>query len=146
MTRITLSVNREKSSWADRRRVAYYSFHLLNRTTSSESSVHVVRTLENGETMKKETEGAQTKTPGRKPGKKPATRSTSDDLRSHYDLDYGKSRPNRFASRFSEGAVAVVLDPDVASVFQSSDAVNSFLRSAISAMSEVESHKKKRAG
>jgi len=32
------------------------------------------------------------------------------------------------------GAVAVVLDPDVASVFQSSDSVNSFLRSVITAL------------
>jgi hypothetical protein len=72
--------------------------------------------------------------------------SAADDLRPHYDLDYQKSRPNRFASQFSDGAVAVVLDPDVATVFRSSEAVNSFLRSAISAMSEVETSRKKRVG
>jgi hypothetical protein len=34
----------------------------------------------------------------------------------------------------SEGTVAVVLDPDVAKVFGSSDVVNALLRSIISAM------------
>ena len=40
-----------------------------------------------------------------------------DDLRPHYDFDYAKSRPNRLAGRLTDGAVAVVLDPDVAEVF-----------------------------
>jgi hypothetical protein len=71
--------------------------------------------------------------------------SSEDELRPHYDLDYSASRPNRFAARFAEGAVAVVLDPDVATVFQSSEAVNTFLRSAISAMPSVEARKKKQA-
>lgn len=39
-------------------------------------------------------------------------------------FDYSKSRPNRFASRMAENAVAVVLEPDVAQVFDSSDSVN----------------------
>jgi hypothetical protein len=34
----------------------------------------------------------------------------------------------------------VVLDPDVASVFQTSEAVNSLLRSVISALPEVAKH------
>jgi hypothetical protein len=71
---------------------------------------------------------------------------STDEMRPHYDFDYSKSRPNRFAARFVEGAVAVVLDPDVASVFRSSEAVNDFLRSAISAMPQPEARKKKRAG
>ncbi|HEX7150934.1 MAG TPA: hypothetical protein VF618_05560 [Thermoanaerobaculia bacterium] len=66
-------------------------------------------------------------------------------MRPHYDFDYSKSRPNRFASRAAEGAVAVVLDPDVATVFRSAEAVNTFLRSAISAMPPVQPAKKKRA-
>lgn len=72
-------------------------------------------------------------------------REPADELRPHYDFDYSKSRPNRFASRFAEGAIAVVLDPDVASVFQSSEMVNHFLRSAISAMPRPERRGKKRA-
>ena len=66
-------------------------------------------------------------------------------MQSHYDFDYSKSKPNRFASRFAQGTIAVVLDPDVASVFQSSEAVNTFLRSAIEAMPASESSKRKRA-
>ena len=55
-------------------------------------------------------------------------------LRSEYRFDYSKSQPNRFASKMSGGAVAVVLEPDVAAVFKSSEAVNALLRSVISAM------------
>ena len=66
----------------------------------------------------------------------------SNGLRSEYRFDYARARPNRYAGRIPPGAVAVVLDPDVASVFASSDTVNTFLRSVISAMPEV---KQKRA-
>jgi hypothetical protein len=55
-------------------------------------------------------------------------------LRSEYRFDYSKSKPNRFAAKMSEGSVAVVLEPDVAAVFTSSEAVNALLRSIISAM------------
>jgi hypothetical protein len=65
-------------------------------------------------------------------------------MRAHYDFDYSKSRPNRFAERFSGETVAVVLDADVASVFHSSESVNSFLRSAITAMPHRTSGKKKK--
>lgn len=52
-----------------------------------------------------------------------------------YPLDHSTARPNRFAERFCEdSAVAVVLDADVAEVFDSSESVNRFLRSAIQAM------------
>ena len=57
-----------------------------------------------------------------------------DTLRAEYRFDYSKAKPNRFAARMSEGSIAVVLDPDVAAVFQSSEAVNSLLRSVISAL------------
>jgi hypothetical protein len=69
----------------------------------------------------------------------------NDELRRHYDFDYSKAGPNRFVSRFSEETVAVVLDPDVATVFHSSESVNAFLRSAISAMPRSEPRKRKRA-
>jgi hypothetical protein len=45
-------------------------------------------------------------------------------MRAEYRFDHAKAKPNRFASRMKTGAVAVILDPDVASVFRSSDAVN----------------------
>ncbi len=56
------------------------------------------------------------------------------DIRTEYRFDYRKARPNRFAALIKAGTVAVVLDPDVASVFQTSKAVNSLLRSVISAL------------
>ncbi len=56
------------------------------------------------------------------------------DIRAEYHFDYRKARPNRFAARMKGSTVAVVLDPDVASVFQTSEAVNSLLRSVISAL------------
>lgn len=50
-------------------------------------------------------------------------------MKAQYRFDYSKGKPNRFAAKMSGCIVAVVLDPDVASVFKSSDAVNAFLRS-----------------
>ncbi len=67
-------------------------------------------------------------------GKKPAKKTGQ--MPKEYRLDYGKSRPNRFASRMQGDTVAVVLDPDVAEYFDSSDSVNALLRSVISALSE----------
>ena len=58
----------------------------------------------------------------------------SDDLRAEYDLDYARSRPNRFASRRDRTVVAVVLEPDVAAVFDTSESVNHMLRSVISGL------------
>ena len=55
-------------------------------------------------------------------------------MRGEYRFDYRKSRPNRFAPLMKGGTVAVVLDPDVASVFRSPESVNSLLRSVITAL------------
>jgi hypothetical protein len=52
----------------------------------------------------------------------------SGDLRPEYRFDYGKSKPNCFAVRFGEKAVAVVLAPDVAEAFPTAEAVNEALR------------------
>ena len=60
----------------------------------------------------------------------------SSEMRPEYDFDYSQAKPNRFAGRFQEGSIAVVLDPDVASVFKSSEAVNRLLRSVLSALPE----------
>jgi len=57
-------------------------------------------------------------------------------MRAEYRFDYSKAKRNRFAARMSPDAIAVVLDPDVAAVFRSSEVVNSLLRSVISAMPE----------
>ena len=63
-------------------------------------------------------------------------KSRRDAMRAEYRFDYGKAKPNRFAASMSADSIAVVLDPDVAAVFQSSDTVNSLLRSVISALPE----------
>jgi hypothetical protein len=65
------------------------------------------------------------------PKKHPVSRNA---MRVQYRFDCGKAKPNRFAAEMSEGVIAVVLDPDVAAVFKSSEAVNALLRSVISAM------------
>ena len=54
----------------------------------------------------------------------------ADDMRAEYSLDYSTAKLNRFASKLADTS-AVVLQPNVAAVFKSSDAVNEFLPSAI---------------
>ena len=56
------------------------------------------------------------------------------EMRQEHRFDYRKSRPNRFAPLMKGGTVAVVLDPDIAFVFRSSESVNSLLRSVITAL------------
>ncbi|PYV10319.1 MAG: hypothetical protein DMG23_08070, partial [Acidobacteria bacterium] len=56
-------------------------------------------------------------------------RPRREEMRREYEFDYRKSRPNRFAPLMKGGTIAIVLDPDVASVFQSPESVNSLLRS-----------------
>jgi hypothetical protein len=60
-------------------------------------------------------------------------RTEQEELSSEYRFDYSESKPNRFAAAMSGGAIAVVLEPDVAAVFKSSKKVNALLRSLISA-------------
>ena len=52
----------------------------------------------------------------------------TDELAEHYDFDYGKAKPNRFAARLAQEQVMVVLDPDMAAIFPTSEAVNEALR------------------
>ena len=56
------------------------------------------------------------------------TRVERDDLKPHYDFDYSKAKPNRFAAGLAQDRVMVVLDPDMAAIFPSSKAVNEALR------------------
>lgn len=58
----------------------------------------------------------------------------SEDMRREYRFDYRKAKPNRFAEQMGGGTIAVVLDPDVAAVFKSSESVNTLLRSVIAAL------------
>jgi hypothetical protein len=50
-------------------------------------------------------------------------------MRDEYEFDYSKAKPNRFAARMERPVVAVVLDADVATFFDSSAKVNAQLRS-----------------
>jgi hypothetical protein len=55
-----------------------------------------------------------------------------DDLSEHYDFDYSKAKPNRFAQMFlDEGNV--IIEPDVRKVFDTPDKVNNALRAIIQA-------------
>lgn len=61
------------------------------------------------------------------------------DLQDHYALDYEKAKPNRFAPHLSQDAVMVVLDPDVAALFPTSEAVNATLRVFAAALKNLQS-------
>ena len=58
-------------------------------------------------------------------------RRDTDELRPEYDFSTSETRPNRFAARMKAPVVAVILEPDVAAVFDSSRVVNKLLRSVI---------------
>jgi hypothetical protein len=68
-------------------------------------------------------------------------RSRIDELRPEYAFDYSRSTPNRFAKELDTDTVAVVLEPDVARVFRTSEEVNTLLRSVLAAMPERSSAK-----
>lgn len=58
----------------------------------------------------------------------------NDDLLNEYDFDYQKARPNRFINSKKKQQITVILDPDVAQIFKSSQDVNNALRAIISAI------------
>jgi hypothetical protein len=52
----------------------------------------------------------------------------NDELLPEYDLDYSKSKPNRFAEKYKQMQRTVVLDFDVAEDYPSAESVNEALR------------------
>lgn len=52
----------------------------------------------------------------------------NNELREHYDFDYSHAKPNRFAEQLSNEAIMVVLEPEVAAAFPTTEAVNDALR------------------
>ena len=67
--------------------------------------------------------------------KKKQSEAPDDDLRPHYDFDFKSMKPNRFAAvEKVQKQTVIVLDEDVSAVFDSSESVNTLLRSAIRAM------------
>jgi hypothetical protein len=58
--------------------------------------------------------------------KKPEKKDAVNELRAEYDFSEGQR--GKYAARFKEGTRVVVLEPDVAAVFPTSEAVNAALR------------------
>jgi len=56
------------------------------------------------------------------------------ELKSEHRFDYANAKPNRFASRVPGGSFAVLLDPDIARVFQNAESVNAVLRALLTTM------------
>ena len=57
-----------------------------------------------------------------------------DELALEYRFDYRKAKRNRFAKRTRPESIAVLLDPDVAQVFETGDTVNAVLRALMTTM------------
>lgn len=64
--------------------------------------------------------------------------SVSDEMQDEYQFDYSKAKPNRFASRIGRDQLMIVLDPDVAAVFKTTESVNQVLRAIITSMPKIE--------
>ena len=58
------------------------------------------------------------------------------EIASEFRFDYGNTKPNRFAARRKDEPLIVLIEPDIAKVFTSSEQVNKALRAFISAMPE----------
>ncbi len=59
------------------------------------------------------------------------------EMRGHYEFDYAKATPNRFAESIAQDSIMVVLDPDVAAVFSTPESVNETLRAIASAIKHL---------
>ena len=57
-----------------------------------------------------------------------------DDLKPEYRFDYAVARPNSYAPSLKGRAIAVVLDPEVAAAFPTSESVNTALRAVMVAV------------
>ncbi len=64
------------------------------------------------------------------------SRRTEEEMQPEYRFDYSKARPNRFAGQISKERIVVLLDPDVAKVFTTPEAVNTVLRALVAALPE----------
>ena len=59
----------------------------------------------------------------------------TDEIPEELEFDYSKARSNRFAERYKEAnPLVVLLDPDIAEVFTTPEAVNKALRALIATM------------
>ena len=55
-------------------------------------------------------------------------------MRPEYEFNHHQAKPNRFAAGLKKGGRVVVLEPEVAEVFQSSQEVNAVLRALLQTM------------
>jgi len=58
----------------------------------------------------------------------------NDELKPEYEFNYRQAKPNRFADGLKQGGRIVVLEPEVAKVFQNSQDVNAVLRALLQTM------------
>ena len=63
-----------------------------------------------------------------------------EDVLPEYRFDYSKARPNRFARGLAEGSLVVVLEPELARVFQTPERVKAILEAIAQAMPPQEPH------
>ena len=68
------------------------------------------------------------------------------EMRAEYQFDYDKAQTNRFAGKVDETPLVVVLDPDVAQVFTTSESVNTALRALIMVIPRTAKRKTVRKG
>ena len=61
----------------------------------------------------------------------PTKKDSDSDLEMRPEYDFSKGVRGKYASRFAKGSKVVVLEPDVAAKYASSDAVNAALREKI---------------
>ena len=61
----------------------------------------------------------------------PTKKDSDADLDMRPEYDFSKGVRGKYASRFAKGSKVVVLEPDVAAKYSSSDAVNAALREKI---------------
>jgi len=58
----------------------------------------------------------------------------NDELRPEYRFDYRKAKTNRFAAEATQGGFVVVVDADIAEVFQTPESIKDVLRALIANM------------
>ena len=61
-----------------------------------------------------------------------------DNMLAEYHFDYSKARPNRFARGIAEGSLIVVLEPELAQVFKTSEQVKAILRAIADTLPQPE--------
>ncbi|RKZ72501.1 MAG: hypothetical protein DRQ57_17365 [Gammaproteobacteria bacterium] len=66
--------------------------------------------------------------------KSPESTEQAQEILSEYHFDYSKAKPNRFATVQPKTQVTVTLEPDVAQIFTTSEAVNNVLRAILAAL------------